>query len=145
MSDHDNHNLEMHYTTSTPKASFSIPTSLLNVFYQLIKLSHNSKLKDGNMLLILWFTEDKTIVSVMTKDGDDNKTMDYCNDFQNLASEYRIKDHIQIEPASWAPDDPEPIEWFYRSFSDKGVLIQWRSEGIYISTSATQGTMINHY
>jgi hypothetical protein len=145
MSDHHGHSLEVHHTTDSPKASFTIPTLLLNVFYQLVRLSHNSKLKDGNMLLVLWFTEGKTIVSVMTKDGDDNKTIDYCNDFQNLASEYKIKDHIEIEPASWRPEDPEPIEWFYRSFSDQGVLIQWKSQGIYISTSPTQGTMINHY
>lgn len=113
----------------------------LNAYYQLIRMSHKTKLDNGNCVLTVWRNDGKLAVSPVSLTNDD-QTIEYCNMIQDLCQEYGILEYVHIEPLGWMPGEGNLSQWIYESFGGKGFTIQSIDEGVKISTSPTEYTIV---
>merc|ERR1712070_803077 len=113
----------------------------LNAYYQFIRMSHKTKLDNGNCVLTVWRDGDKLAVSPVSLTNDD-QTIEYCNMIQDLCREYGIREYVHIEPLGWMPGQSDLSQYIYESFGGKGFCIQSTEEGVKISTSPTEYTMV---
>jgi hypothetical protein len=113
----------------------------LNAYYQLIRLAQTTTLQDGTCILVVWRTGNKLAVSALSTLGDES-TIDCCNWIQLLSENHGFKDDIHIEPLGWTERDGGLTEWVQENFGGSGFCIQWTPNGIKVSTSLTEYTII---
>jgi hypothetical protein len=113
----------------------------LNAYYQLIRIAHKTKLDNGNCVLTVWRDNEKLGISPVSLTNDD-QTIDYCNMIQDLCREHGILQYVFIEPLGWTPGQSDLTQWIYEVFGGRGFCIQWTEEGVKISTSPTEYTII---
>jgi hypothetical protein len=113
----------------------------LNAYYQLIRIAHKTKLDNGNCILTVWRDGNKLAVSPVSLTNDD-QTIKYCNMVQDLCQEYEILEYVHIEPLGWSPGESDLTQWIHESFEGEGFCIQSTEEGVKISTSPIEYTII---
>lgn len=107
-------------------------TKLLNIFYQAVKLSYQTTLNNGDILIALWKIDNKIGVSVLCTTSDDTKTIEYCNIVTEFAEYYEFINDIHIEPASWKYGDGDPLRWMQTEFQ-QDIVIRWKDGNVYVS------------
>lgn len=113
----------------------------LNAYYHLIKMSHETTLDNGNCVLTVWRHNEKLGISPVSLTND-HQTIEYCNMIQDLCKDHGILEYVFIEPLGWMPGESDLTEWIYQVFGDRGFCIQWTEEGVKLSTSPTEYTII---
>lgn len=115
----------------------------LNAYYQLVRISHDTTLDSGNCVLTVWRLENKLAVSPVSLTND-HQTIEYCNMIKDLCVQYGIYEYVHIEPLGWTPGESDLVQWMTETLTGEAFCMEWMEQGIKISTSATEHTIIKH-
>lgn len=137
-------------TTTTTESPLVIPIKWSNAFYHLMKISLETKLDDGNAALIVHFPaqdddESGVVVSVAAQTGGDDKTIEYCNKFKDLATRYKINHLFEIEPAPWEKSNGRFMDWFYNTWKNEALLITYDRDTIKLLSNPQEVAYVKQY